>query len=558
MLPGRVHGEVVGGSFMRPRVWYPPIEPTSDESAVMRRIKRAKLFVFLRERRHEIFDEHFQEELGGIYADSRLGQPPVPPAKLALATILQAYTGTSDEEAIEAMVMDRRWQLVLGCLDAEEAPFSKSTLVAFRKRLIEHEMDRRLVERTVEVAARRRSFGHKALRAALDSSPLWGACRVEDTYNLLGHALKKALGVICRQQGRGLTEVAEEAGAPLVAQAMTTSSSLKAALDCDWDEPEERTLALVRVLEALDAVESYLISEGSTREKEGETVGQSPPPSESEAGIDLARRVREQDVLEEEDGGPPVLRRGVARERLVSVEDPQMRHGRKSRSVRFSGYKRHVLRDLDTGLVRAVGVTPANAPEASVTEAIAQDLAHQPDAELKELHIDRAYLSSELVRERPPQLEVYCKAWRVRNGERFPKTEFALDWERGLMRCPAGIVMPFEPGAVVRFPKKSCAACPLRERCTKSTTGGRSVSVHPDERLLSELRERQSTPEGRKKLRERVGVEHSLAHIGHWQGERARYKGTRKNLFDLRRSAVVHNLHVIARTIPDEQRAAAA
>ena len=540
---------------MRPRVWRPPIEPTPAEAAVMRRIKRAKLFVFLREHRHEIFDERFQEELGGIYGDSRLGQPPVPPAKLALATIVQAYTGASDEEAIEAMVMDRRWQLVLGCLDTEEPPFSKSTLVAFRKRLIEQEMDRRLVERTVEVAAQRRSFGHKALRAALDSSPLWGAGRVEDTYNLLGHALKKALGVICRQQGRGLSEVAEEAGAPLIAEATTTSGSLKAALDLDWDDPEERTLALMRVLDALEAVETYLlIPEGSTREEEGEALGQSPLPS----GIDLARRVREQDVLEEEDGGPPVLRRGVARERLVSVEDPQMRHGRKSRSVRFSGYKRHVLRDLDTGLVRAVGLTPANAPEASVTEGIAQDLSRQPDAELEELHIDRAYLSSSLVRERPPELEVYCKAWRVRNGERFPKTEFALDWERGLMRCPAGVVMPFEAGGVVRFPKKSCAVCPLRERCTKSRTGGRSVSVHPDERLLAELRERQSTPEGRKKLRERVGVEHSLAHIGHWQGDRARYKGTRKNLFDLRRSALVHNLHVIARTMPDEQRAAAA
>ncbi len=175
---------------MRPRLWQPPVEPSPAESAVMRRIKRAKLFVFLRERRHEIFDERFQEELGALYRDSRLGQPPVPPAKLALATILQAYVGVSDDEAIEAMVMDRRWQLVLGCLDAEEPPFSKSTLVAFRSRLIEHEMDRRLIERTVEVAARgRRSFGHKALRAALDSSPLWGAGRVEDTYNLLGHAL---------------------------------------------------------------------------------------------------------------------------------------------------------------------------------------------------------------------------------------------------------------------------------------------------------------------------------------------------------------------------------
>ena len=127
------------------------------------------------------------------------------------------------------------------------------------------------------------------------------------------------------------------------------------------------------------------------------------------------------------------------------------------------------------------------------------------------------------------------------------------------MRCPAGVVMPFEAGGVVRFPKKTFQeACPLRERCTRSTSGGRSVSVHPDERLLAELRERQRTPEGRKKLRERVGVEHSLAHIGRWQGHRARYKGVRKNLFDLRRSAVVHNLHVIARTMPDEQQAAAA
>ena len=54
-------------------------------------------------------------------------------------------------------------------------------------------------------------------------------------------------------------------------------------------------------------------------------------------------------------------------------------------------------------------------------------------------------------------------------------------------------------------------------------------------------------PDGRAKLRERTQVEHALAHVGHWQGRRARYLGTRKNLFDLRRVAVVHNLHVIAR-----------
>jgi hypothetical protein len=41
---------------LRPPIWSPPVEPASQERALMRLIKRAKLFVFLRERRHEIFD----------------------------------------------------------------------------------------------------------------------------------------------------------------------------------------------------------------------------------------------------------------------------------------------------------------------------------------------------------------------------------------------------------------------------------------------------------------------------------------------------------------------
>lgn len=69
-----------------------------------------------------------------------------------------------------------------------------------------------------------------------------------------------------------------------------------------------------------------------------------------------------------------------------------------------------------------------------------------------------------------------------------------------------------------------------------------------DEALLIELRQRQQTPQGRAQLRERVAVEHTLAHVGRWQGRRAHYRGKRKNLFDLRRYAVVHNLHVLART----------
>jgi hypothetical protein len=99
----------------------------------------------LREHRHELFDERFQAELGAAYPEGTIGQPPVPPALLALATILQAYTGSSDDEAVECTLMDRRWQLVLDCLDVRYPPFSKGTLVSFRRRLIEHYLDRRLV-----------------------------------------------------------------------------------------------------------------------------------------------------------------------------------------------------------------------------------------------------------------------------------------------------------------------------------------------------------------------------------------------------------------------------
>ena len=159
---------------MRPVMWRPPAEPSPAEQAVIKAVRRAKLFVFLRQHRHELFDEQFQAGLAEAYVDSPKGQPPVPPAQLALATILQAYTGASDDEVIEATVMDRRWQLVLDCMGAEEPPFSKGTLVGFRKRLIEHDLDRRLIERTVELAAATKGFGARALRAALDSVPVVG------------------------------------------------------------------------------------------------------------------------------------------------------------------------------------------------------------------------------------------------------------------------------------------------------------------------------------------------------------------------------------------------
>jgi hypothetical protein len=195
---------------VRPQTWHPLIELSQAEERIVKRIRRAKLFVFLRRIRHRLFDSAFQAELASLYKDSPCGQPPIPPAQLALATILQAYTGISDDETIEVLSMDRRWQMVLDCLDCEEAPFGKATLIRFRTALIAHGLDRRLIERTIELAATDGGFGSRALRTALDSSPLWGAGRVEDSFNLLGHAMRKALSIMACQMGVGLAPLAAE------------------------------------------------------------------------------------------------------------------------------------------------------------------------------------------------------------------------------------------------------------------------------------------------------------------------------------------------------------
>ncbi len=315
-------------------------------------------------------------------------------------------------------------------------------------------------------------------------------------------------------------------------------SSLKAALDLNWDDPNERNLALGMVLGVLSQMEIHL-------DKMPE-IKSHPVVLSS---IIAAQQIEAQDV-EVDDKGEVKLRKGVAKNRRITIEDEEMRHGRKNRTKRFDGYKRHVLKDLDLGMVRAVGLTMANEAEASVTEAIAVDLEHQK-ARLRELHIDRAYLSSSLVKNRDSELTIYCKAWRVSNGSKFAKSAFVLNWESGTITCPNQVSLPFREGGKVQFPEDTCLHCPLRKKCTTSKKG-RSVSIHPDEKFITELRQRQLTPQGRAKLRERVAVEHSLSHIGRWQGDKARYIGLRKNLFDLRRTAVVHNLHVLIRLLKEE------
>ena len=114
--------------------------------------------------------------------------------------------------------------------------------------------------------------------------------------------------------------------------------------------------------------------------------------------------------------------------------------------------------------------------------------------------------------------------------------------------CPAGEVECFTPGEVVEFDSDACSRCALRSRCTMASGGSaRTVNIARDEQLQHRLRKLIATPRGRKRLRERVPIEHRLAHIARKQGPKARYRGVRSNLFDLGRHAAIINLEALHR-----------
>jgi hypothetical protein len=158
-----------------------------------------------------------------MYRTTGTGCEPLPPAVLCMISLLQAYTDTSDAEAVELTVVDARWQIVLDCMNAESPLVSQGALPKFRSRLIQAGLDRRLLERTVELAKQTKEFDWKKLpkelRVAVDSRSFEGAGRVEDTINLLGHAARKIVHLAAKVTQLPIETIAQQARIPLVSAA---------------------------------------------------------------------------------------------------------------------------------------------------------------------------------------------------------------------------------------------------------------------------------------------------------------------------------------------------
>ena len=432
---------------------------------------------------------------------------------------------------VELTVVDLRVQMVLDCLGAAKPAFSQGALLDFRERLIRTDMDRRLLERTVELARETGEFDWRklprSLRVAVDSSPLRerAAWRIRSICSGTRPARWSRVGTSVALASE---TVAERAGVEV-----SLMPSIKAALDCDWSDPAEKSRTLKVLVSQLDALESWI---------------EWHLPANAQAVVEphlaTLRQVRAQDI--EQSASGPRIRDGVAHDRRISIEDAEMRHGRKSSSYAFDGYKRHIATDLDTSLIVAVAVTPANLPEQTAMPVLQDDLEHQ-QIMVGELYIDRGYIASDFVEEiLADKGEVICRPWQFSNRGLFAKADFNINIRDRSITCPEGQTQPFRLGRTVSFDSRVCRACPSRKRCTKGSRG-RQVKIAHDEALQQRLHKLVATPRGRARLRERVPVEHRLAHIASRQGERARFCGVRKNTFDLRRMGGLQNLEAAHR-----------
>lgn len=518
-------------------LWTPPIELSPREEKICARLtKQRRFFPFLRRIRHRLFDADFQARLASMYSDTPRGNPPTAPALLATVVLLQAYTRCSDFDAVSNAQHDARWRMVLDCLDDDDAPFGEATLVDFRARLVRAGMTTDLLRRTVELARETKGFGFKqaaGLRLAIDSAPLDGAGKVEDTINLLGRSLRMLLQVIAAFVVLPPEEVAAQANLPVL-----VAPSIKAGLDLDWHEPNAQHVAIGELVAHMDRLTTWI--EG--RFAQGVTT------LALHAARQRVERIVTQD-LEPDGAGGWRIREGVAPDRQISISDPEMRHGRKSRTERIDGYKEYVARDLDNDLTLAAAVLPANVLERHGADKLRPQLA--AFGEVRSLFVDCAFLSGELfaeVRARPDG-EVVCRALRPARLGLYVKTDFDIDLGAGVVRCPARKLAVIRSGHA-HFAASDCSGCGSRLKCQAAgAREGRKVSIHPEEAMQQAFRAAQRTPEGRARLRERVPVEHTLAHQRGAHGRWARYRGVAKNDFDAQRIAAVTNLHAIDRRL---------
>ena len=482
------------------------------------------------------------EDFVALYREE-FGRPSVPPSQLAIALLLQAYDSVSDEEAIARSAFDLRWKVALG-LELEEKLCAKSTLQRFRAQLVLHEVAGQIFDRGIEACRAAGLLKRTTLSAAIDTTPILGRGAVRDTYNLVSDGIRHVVDEACRLKGWDRDEIVEAEGL-----SRHFAASFKGSLDLDWSDAQERR-AVVGQLVADARVTLAL----ATRALRG-YAKQATATQGLRAAQQLLADLLAQDVDEDpEDGGGPSIRQGTAKDRIVSTTDPEMRHGHKSHSKGFEGYKAAIVVETGSGVILATDVRGGNVHDREGAADLVAEAVERSGQALTEVLGDTAYGDLE-TRESIAALgaEVIAKAPPGTRKGMFDRTDFRVDARRGVARCPAGkrsmrrhAVSGDDPGWSYAFSRKDCSPCPLRAKCTKSRAAARVLQITEKTAALWALRKQQKTKRFRKRYRKRVVVEHRIGRLVQLGVRQAKCFGKAKTGFQIALTATVANLMLVA------------
>ena len=510
----------------------------------MEHVGRGSFYGVLASLRGKLFRD---EEFGALYCVDN-GRDSVPPSLLATALLLQTYDGASDAEAKERADFDIRWKVALG-VEVEARPFAKSTLQLFRARLILHEKVREVFERSLRFARESGYLKGRRMKVAMDTTFILGRGAVKDTYNLLADGIVQLVRALAEVERTGVREWA-------VAQGYESyiGSSVKGEACIDWGDKRERAALLSRIVGDAERMLER------SRQIQG---GLSEDSVERQRIVDASALLGQlllQDVERGEEGVS--LREGVSRDRIVSVHDPEMRHGHKSSSRRFDGHKAAVIVDTDSQLITAVDVLAGNAADNTGALELVEASEENVGVDVDETMGDAAYGDGSTRQAfADAGRTLIAKVPRRPDRPHFPKGDFKIDLESGTCTCPAGnVTRTIAPAGkrtdrtghtyhlkAFRFPAAVCGDCPLRSQCVAGGDGmGRTVRLHPQEAILQQALALQQSPAFAEYRWRRQVVEHRLARLAQLGVRQARYFGRTKTLFQLLMASTVANLTLVA------------
>ena len=389
----------------------------------------------------------------------------------------------------------------------------------------------------------------RSMRVALDTTNILGRGAVKDTCNLLADGVVKLLRALAAVEKSSVKEWAKARG-----YGRYLASSIKGEAAIDWSDRKARQTLLAGIVADADRLLEL------SRQAQGELTKDGEERQRIVDAAELLGQLLLQDV-ERVEGGVS-LKDGVSKDRMMSVHDPEMRHGHKSSSKRFDGHKAAILVDTDTQLITAVAVLPGNAPDNLGALELVEASEANTGVPVEEAMGDAAYGDGDT-------RQTFADAGRTLiakvpgrpNRKHFPKEDFHIDLEAGTCTCLAGNVtrrirpLGTRTAATGRthqlkafqFDCAVCGVCPLRAQCVAAAPGtGRTVQLHPQEALLQQARALQQSEAFGEYRQRRVVVEHRLARLVQLGIRQSRYVGRAKTKFQLYLAATVANLTLVA------------